>query len=239
MNFEKSRDLIKEATSLKKIDIIKAISLIEQAIEICPHSIIEDKLKLSSYYYVAGNKDKGYDILFSLLSEINLVSEITARNMQRMQVYEKLCILCYSDKKYFDYIYYYTLERYNTNLAVYTMGRKSDYYNNLDTFDKFGTSYSTKIVSCFKKLNKESIINEFSKKFDEFFQIHNKDLMFILEKSHKAMWQQEPDFTRAESVGERAERILRSDNEFKVIYSKYTDEYFINYFNQTLKHLIE
>ncbi len=237
--FDKSRDLIKESTSFKKTDIQRSISLIEQAIQICPEFILEDKFKLSGYNHLAGNIEKAYNILFDLLNEMKLSSTYTIYNMYKMQVYEKICTLCFKDKKFLDYIFYYSLQRYNTNLAIYTQGRRADYERGKENFDLFGASYSTKINSCFKKLNKESNTKIFSDKFAEFFIFHKQDLLFILEKSHLALWTKDYDITKMESVGERAERILKSDNGFINIATKYTDEYFIDYYYQTLRPLID
>jgi tetratricopeptide (TPR) repeat protein len=186
--FDKSRELIKEATVFKNTDIQKAISLIEQAIQICPEFITEDTFKLAGYYHLAGTFEKAYKILFDLLNEMKLKSTFTIYNAKKSQVYEKICTLCYTDKKFNEYIFYYSLKRYNTNLAIYTQGRLADFERGKDTFDLFGTSYSTKIKSCFKKLNKESNIKIFSDKFEDFFISHKQDLLFILGKTHAALW---------------------------------------------------
>lgn len=239
ITFDKSRDLIKEATAFKKTDIQKAISLIEQAIQICPETILDDKFKLSGYYHLADDAEKAYGILFDLLNEMKESSTYTMYNMNKMQIYEKICTLCFTDKKFLDYIFYYSLQRFNTNLAIYTQGRRADYERGNDTFDAFGTSYSTKINTCFKKINKESNIKTFSEKFADFFNSHKQDLMFILEKSHSALWTKDLDMTKMESVGERANRILKADKEFVRIVTKYTDEYFVTFYNKTLRPLLE
>ncbi|MGD9493787.1 MAG: hypothetical protein AB7V36_10590 [Bacteroidales bacterium] len=237
--FDKSRELIKEATANKTKDINKAIYLIEQAINICPEIIIEDKFKLANYYHFAGNKEKAYNILLGLITVMNKKSTFTIRNAVIMQIYGQICTLCFSDKKFSDYIFYYSLQRYHTNLAIFTQGRKQDYEMTKDTFDAFGASYSTKINSCFKNIHKESIIKEFSDKFNEFFKYHSDDLLFILEISYSAHLSKDYNLNSPESIGERVERILQSDNEFIEIITKYSDEYFINFFNQILKPLIE
>ncbi len=237
--FDKSRELIKEATANKTKDIHKAIYLIEQAINICPEVIIEDKFKLANYYHFAGNKEKAYSILLGLITEINKKSTFNIKNAVLMQIYGQICTLCYSDKKFSDYIFYYSLQRYHTNLAIFTQGRKQDYEITKNTFDAFGASYSKKINYCFKNLQKECIIKEFSDKFNEFFNYHRDDLIFILGKTYSAHLSKDFNLNKPESIGEKVERILQSDNEFIKTITKYSDEFFINYFNQILKPLIE
>jgi predicted TPR repeat methyltransferase len=71
ISFDKSRELIQEATEHKKSDIIKAINLIEQAINISPQKIFSDYFKLADYLHIAGQYDKAYSVYTQLIATLN------------------------------------------------------------------------------------------------------------------------------------------------------------------------
>jgi len=152
IQFEKSRELIKKATSFKKDDINKAISIIEEAIKVCPEKVEDHYFKLANYKYFAGEKVEAYKVLTNLLDSLDF-DDISMYNMSSSTIYQKICILNYKDKNYEEYITNYLKWHYHLTIAFACQGRESEFMNSINIKDFFIYLAPTKINNSLKKLN--------------------------------------------------------------------------------------
>lgn len=236
--FERSRQLLKEATSLKDTNIEQAISAIEQAIRICPEHVMSDYFKLSHYHHLAGNIEKAYTTHKDLLTGLD-IEDIGMYNMRRSQVFNKLCTLAYKDKNYGEYLYYYCSWLYNTVIAMACQGRKSELFGIMDNEDKLCYLAPTKVNSSFKKLGKESNKEIFNDTLIKFFDTHRNTVTIMSEKAYQIDNDTNIDSYRVnESIGQRSNRLLKKCEDFMAAYRSLNDEQFVNFFESSLRPII-
>jgi len=237
--YEKSRSMLKSATSLKDIDIDKAISIIQEAIQICPENILADHFKLANYYHIANNKEKAYDTLQDLLDNLD-PNDIVLYNMYRLGVHEKFCTLYYKEKEYKKYLQHYCLWFDNTNVAMACQGRKEDLQNSLDNRDKLGYLAPTKVNGSFKKLGKESSKRKFNDKLAEYFNNQKEALIEMANKAYDiGDLSNSDEFRVNESIGERSNRLLMKENQFMTAYKTFNSKQFNDFWETSLRQLIE
>ena len=238
-DLDKSRQLLKQATSLKDTDINKAISLIEQAIKICPERILNDYFKLANYYHIAGYKDKAYTTLQQLLDNIDF-NDIGMYNMDRSQVFDKFCTLSYKDKDYEQYIHFYCFWLYNITVAFACQGRKEELKNIIDNRDKLNYLAPTKINGSFKKIDKEPNKQEFNDKLLSYFDDHRQVLTEMANKAYEIDSSFESDELRInESIGQRSNRLLRKDDKFMTVYKSFNSDQFKKFIENNLIPIIK
>ena len=124
--FEKSRDLIKEATRLKVIDIEQAITSIRQAIAVCPDKVFDDYFKLANYIQLAGRPDESFGVFRKLLSELN-PSDYLFFNMNMSTIDERMSLHLFKETKYKDCIWYGSHSDWNLAVALACQGRFKEY----------------------------------------------------------------------------------------------------------------
>nr|MBP7399837.1 hypothetical protein [Chitinophagales bacterium] len=152
LEYEKSRKILKSATEKKETDIEGAITLIKEAIKICPEKILDDYFKLANYYYIANKKDQTFGLLEKLINDFD-INEIGMYNMNKSLVNDKLCILHYKGNDYVLYLKNYSFWLYNTAVAFACQGRASELKNIIENPNKLDYLAPTKVNNCFKKLN--------------------------------------------------------------------------------------
>ena len=167
--YDYSRKLIKQATSYKNSDIEKAINLIKKAIDICPEKVLSDYFKLSNYYFIAEQKEKSYSIHKDLLDSFN-ERDLGMFNMNKSQIYEKLCSLSYTDKQYENYLQNYCLWLYNSVIAFASQGRKVELENILKAENKLNFLSPSKVKGSFKKMKIETRMEIFNDKLVVYFE---------------------------------------------------------------------
>ena len=120
--FEKSRELIKEATSYKKSDINKAISLIEEAIEINPEISISYNFKLASYIHLSGDSDRAFQVYGSLLGNVDY-NDIGKYNRDIATITFETSKQLFKDGKYIDYLFYKYFSEWNYKTWSYIFNK--------------------------------------------------------------------------------------------------------------------
>lgn len=235
--FDKSRVLIKESSQYKKTNISKSISLIEEAISLCPEYVLSDYYKLSSYYHLAGKKNKAYELLNQQIVYLNENYKLPVLHSNKATIYEHIGVLLYSDKMYNEYIYNFSLERFNTNLSVFSQGRIHDYEESKESYDIMGLSYFQKINKCFYNINKSRITAEYSITFTKLFKECNEDLIMLMNHCNSYLYTSQVDFSwpkGTKALVEENAKIFWPDRIIAII-QKYNDDYFKNYFDSHLK----
>jgi hypothetical protein len=238
-DFDKSRQLLKQATSFKNTDINKAIALIEQAIDTSPERILSDYFKLANYYHISDNTDRAYSTHQNLLENLD-INDIGMHYMDRSQIFDKLCTLSYKDKYYEQYLHYYCLWLYNTTVAFACQGRKEELNNIISNRDKLDYLAPTKVNGSFKRLGKESSKQEFNDKLFEYFDNQQETLTKMADKAYEIDYSSNPEeFRFNESVGQSSNRLLKKEDKFMVAYKSYNTGQFDNYFETTLRPIIK
>lgn len=239
-NYEVSRKLIKEASQYKKSNLNRAISLIEEAINICPEYILSDYFKLSSYYHLSLNKLKAYEILENQLFHVNEKNVLITLHMTKSSIYEHFGVLYFKDKLFKEYIYNFSLERYNVNLAIYSQGRVDDFERNRESFDKLGLSYFQKINKCFFEIRRSGNTAQYSLLFANLFEKSNNELIKLMQHCNKYLYYGSINFEWPKGIN----AIVSPDakeywpDEIIELIKKYNDTYFKDYFESNLKKLI-
>ena len=235
-SFFKSRDLLQQATNYKDKDIVKAISLIKEAIHICPESVSDDQFKLADYYHIANNKEKAFETLHKLLYSFD-INDITMFNQSNTQVYDKLCNLSYKDKNYENYLQYYCFWIYNVILADVCQGRKNGLKSILDNRDKLDYLAPTRVKGSFQKLDKVSIKQEFNNKLVEFFNRQREALTEMVNKTYEAF--NSAEIRVNESSGQRNNRLMQRDSKFMINYKNFNNKQFKDFFKNDLNPLLK
>ncbi len=174
--FEKSYKLIKEAASYKKSDINKAISLIEEAIEINPERSFSYYFKLASYIHLSGDSDRAFQVFGSLLGNVDF-NDIRKYNRDISTITFETSKQLFKDAKYIDYLFYKYFSEWNFFIADACHAIKSPLELTLSE-DFINNSLSGRSEKkAFRELNCEDKKYEFIKKYIEFLN-QNRDLIF-------------------------------------------------------------
>lgn len=182
-NLEYAFQLLKMAMEVRKYDLIRAISLYEEAIPINKRELGCNYYQLASCYHKIGNKEKSYQILMNYLKYLNKRKFYVLKHYEVGQVYHGICVLLYRDERYNDYIYYYSLMMYNTISSLYSRGM-FDNYKRLKREGQLNSRFlSLKVSTCFRRIGRLEIYNEFSNKFDDFFNENKSKYLKILKIS--------------------------------------------------------
>jgi hypothetical protein len=107
-------DLLKKATSYKKTDIEQAISLIRQALTIDPDYPCYDKLK--NYLIIANRIDEAQELILNLIEE-SKDNKNLFNFSNRVGNYESYSGILFKKGLYKEYIFYYSLSKYNALVA--------------------------------------------------------------------------------------------------------------------------
>jgi hypothetical protein len=237
-NFNKSRKLLKQATALKKDNIEQSIILIKDAINVCPEKVLSDYFKLANYLFSANHREEAYSTHFNLLESFDK-KDISMFNMNKSQIYDKLCALSYKDKNYLNYLKYFSLWLYNTAIASACQGRTEELLNLLNTENKMNFLAQTKVRGSFKKLNKEDKISEFNNLISEYLNNIREILTIMAKRAHELDFSNDIDnFRFEETVGQRLNRLLRKESEFMEHYRKFNSNQFELYFEDNLSPLL-
>ena len=217
----KSNELLKQSTVLKPTDILKSIELIKEAIRIYPSD--DSSIKLASYYAEAKQSHKSYAVLNGLLSKYSYLSFTDGKNMRRNNVYEKIAVIYYKDKRYKDYIKSVSLQFYNYIIGLAVQGRANEiiYLTNIDSVGQFFVA--TKINKSFKELNLSNkqvvfysqLLSYFDKRKEKLFKLCD-----IYEKSTRSL-NNIPD---NESIGDYEDKILNKNKTFVDIYNSFDEK---------------
>jgi hypothetical protein len=237
-DYEKSRELIKTSTSFKVKDILGAINLIQEAINLCPEKILSDYFKLANYFHLASRKDYAYGILNKLILDLN-VKEIGMYNMHKTLVYDKICVLNYKDKDFKLYLMNYSFCIYNSVLATACQGRRVELENLLNNSNKLDNRASTKVSNCFIKLNKQAVMENFNDHLDKYLNLKRHGLIQIAKKAMEV----DSNFSSeqiisGETVGQLFDRLLQQDKEFMLNYYHLNNGDFELFYDDVLKKLL-
>jgi hypothetical protein len=236
--FDKSRKLLKQATALKKDNIEQSILFIKDAINICPEKVLSDYFKLANYLFIANHKEEAYSIYFNLLENFDK-KEIGMFNMNKSQIYDKLCTLSYKDKNYLNYLMYFSLWIYNTSIAFACQGRTEELANLLNSENKMNYLAPTKVGGSFKKLKKEDQILEFNNLISEYLNNIREILTKMAKKAYKLDHSNDADsYEFDETFGHRINRLLRKENNFMQYYNTLNSNEFEIFFENNLKPLL-
>ena len=236
--FDKSRELIKKATSYKKSDIYKAIELIEKSIKCCPEKVLSDYFKLANYYFLADKKKKAFEVHYQLLENFN-PNDITMFNMNKTQIYDKLCILFYKDKNYEQYLYYYCLWLYNIIVSAACQGTIEHLINMINEEDQLKFLAPTKVNGCFRKLKKESNRQVFNNKLTEYLKDKKNILIEMAKIAHNIENKSDnDDFLYEATYGEQKNSLLRKNKKFIDHYNYVNSNDFVNFYSKELKFLL-
>jgi len=228
--FEESQRLIKEATSLKKNDLKKAIELIEKAIQTYDDGAHSNYIKLANYNHDAGNKLESYSILDNLIT-LKSPDKFGMYNMHIAEILEKKCVLLYKDKNYKEYIVTYLQWLNNIILAFSCQGRKEELINTISTKNYFEYLAPTKVLGSLKKLSLEEKQDEINLILKHYFESIKQDLFILVKLSEDALFNTSvKEFKFNESIGERSERILKKNQTFIQSYKRLNN----NFFNETI-----
>lgn len=237
--YDKSRELLKDATSQKDVDINTAILLINEAIEICPEKILSDYFKLANYYHLACKKEEAYDLLQKTINDLD-ANEIGMYNMNKSSVYDKICTLNYKDNLFNLYLHNYSMWYYNTTLAFACQGRRMELKNIVDATNKLGYLAPTKVNCSFKKLNKLSIKDQFNDRLNNFISSLSNTLTEMANKAYNFRFPFESEsIIIGETSGQREDRLLSKDNSFVTSYRQLNSNDFNYFYDIQLKPLLE
>ncbi|MQY78531.1 MAG: hypothetical protein GH151_04940 [Bacteroidetes bacterium] len=121
--YEKSRELIKEATSLKKTDINKAISLTKEAIKSYPN--FDYYFKLASYYQLSGNNNEAFSVIGKLVGELDF-NDVINYNTRIHQIFTEKAKLLYNVQDWVDYFFSLCFSLWNDLISVAVNGWSKD-----------------------------------------------------------------------------------------------------------------
>lgn len=238
-DYDKSREILKQATSFKSDDINKAIALIKQAIKVSPEHNMTDYFKLANYYHISGNAVKAYSIYQDQLDNLD-INDIGMYNMDRSQVFQKLCTFSYKEKKYSQYLKHYCFWLYNTTVAFACQGRKEELNSIIGNRNKLDYLAAKKVNGSFKKLGKELSKEEFNDKLIEFFDNQKVALTQMAKAAHEIDRPFHPEKgVPGESRGQRSNRLLKEQENFMSAYHSFNTEQFDKYYKTTLQPIIE
>lgn len=237
-NLKYAHELLKEAGEQRKRDLNMAIKLYEEAIPINKRFLQYYYLQLASCYFENNNPSRAYLVLSNYLRYLDKRKFFTLTQSRKSDVYNKICVLLYQEHRYLEYIYNYSLMRYNIELAIFTMGRVDDYRRLKRTSELYKQFYSLKINSCFKKLNQLDRFKDFEMKFVDYFKSNDSILMQILQKSSQANFGGMVEKEKIYYNMDRQSFTLRADEEFLDTLKKVSESDFIEYYNEQLKPLI-
>ena len=220
--FNRSRELIKEATSHKKTDIYKAIELIKESILLIDEVVLSDYFKLSNYYHLA-NDPKSYEILRLLRNSFDK-DEVGMYFMNITQVEEKLCTIVYKEKKYKDYIFHFSCWIRSIVIAYACQGRKEPCSGIIHSDDKLKYLAPSKVKKSISELGIKA--ETIQSMLDNYFQgiISKTDYMSELAWEVEYEDSFRKDFKLNESSGQRADRILREQKLFMEFYNSFLNE---------------
>lgn len=202
----KSNELIKQSTALKKTDINKAIELIKEAISI--YSSDDSSFKLSNYYFDSGDIQNSYAVLNRLLDKYSYPGFEEMKNMNRYKVFEKIAVINFKDKKYFDYIKSSSLQFFNWLIGLSVQGRRQE-IKVLITRQPFEMFFvETKMNKSFKELNLADKQKEFYAALQNHFANCMDKLILLCDIFEKSEVSSFTDIQVGESVGSYTDKKL-------------------------------
>jgi hypothetical protein len=240
-NSKYAYELLEETGQQKKVDINRAIMLYEEAIPINKKEFHYYYLQLASCYFEVNNPDKAYLVLSNYLRYLDNRKFYTLSQFEKSDIFHKISVLLYKEHRYLEYIYYYSLMRYNKDLAIFTMGRIGDYRRLKRTSELYKQFYSFKLSTCFKRIDKLDKLKDFERTYVDYFKGKDRILMQILQKSSQALLGNNLDDDgkkMSHSNIDKQSFILRNDQEFLNTLKQVSESDFIDYYNKQLLPLI-
>ncbi len=220
--YYKSYELIKQASEYKKTDILRAIKLINEAIEIHPSD--DYYLKLANYLSDAGQQKESYDVLNRLLKKYSYNEFINMKNGNRAKIYERITIINFKNKNYKEYIKNSAMYIFNILIGIAIQGRKKEVLGIIN-HKPFKENFTiTKINKAFNLLNLTEKENDFYSTVQNYFKkekIKYIELCKIFESISENI-----DIAFNESVGEYEDRILSENKSFIEIYNSVIEQDF-------------
>ena len=166
--FDRSRELLKQATSLKDADIEQAIALIRQAIETCPEKVLGDYFKLANYIQKAGRHDDAFAVLRQLMPEEGPDSHFF--HMNASEIEGKMALLLYREKRYKDFVWYKCSSAWNRAIGLSRLCRHAE-------IDHVPKMLADRYFSgAFKKLGREDDLQDFIYKFHSMIMENKEEL---------------------------------------------------------------
>lgn len=174
--YEKSRELIIKATELKKRDILKAISLIEEAIETNPEKSFSDYFKLASYIHLSGDSDRAFQVFGSLLGNVDY-NDIGKYNMDISRISFEQSKQLFKDSKYIDFLFYKYFSEWNHFIADACYSAKHPLELTLSEGFINNSLSGRNEKKAFRELNCEDKKDGFIEKYSKFLN-KNRGLLF-------------------------------------------------------------
>ncbi|MCZ2278330.1 MAG: hypothetical protein LC117_10420 [Bacteroidia bacterium] len=218
----KANELIKQSTSLKKTDILKAIELIKEAIKIYPSD--ESLFKLANYHFDAGKVQDSYDLLNGQLQKYSFSGFANMKNMNRYKVYEKIAVINFKDKKYKDYITNSSMQFFNWLVGLALQGRKEEVIG-LITRQPFEMYFvETKMDKSFKELNIADKQKEFYTKLQSLFSNLKPNLLELCNIYEQTNFRSHGIMRIGESTGDYEDKILNKNPNFVNTYNSLDEQ---------------
>ena len=127
---QKAQNLLKEATSLKKSNIDRAILLIKEAMSLVSDSDYSMTFKLASYYHLGGFKKEAYNFIEDALQSCD-INDIGMYNMRRAMILDHKRALFDKDKLLKESMKTSRLSSYNRLLGFACQGGRSIEFKNM------------------------------------------------------------------------------------------------------------
>ena len=217
IQMEKAGRIIVKATSLKDTNIGESIELIKKSISIFPDN--SSYFKLANYLYDANRKEECYEIFTELTMKYDFNDFTSNKNMYRSEIFKKKAIIDYKEGNYKDYILNSGLSLYNWCIGLSIQGRIDELNFILESDDIAAHMTKTKLKKSFGQLEK---LEEFDSFVQGFVSLLNKDSKIFTALAtiyNKTDFNKHKDFEFNETVGEREDKILLRNQEFKNLYS--------------------
>ena len=214
IQMEKAGRIIVKATSLKDTNIGESIELIKKAISIFPDS--SSYFKLANYLYDANRKEECYEIFTELTMKYGFNDFTSNKNMHRCEIFKKKAIIDYKEENYKDYILNSGLSLYNWCIGLSIQGRIDELNLILESDDIAAHMTKTKLKKSFGQLEE---FDSFVQGFVSLLKKDSKIFTALATIYNKTDFNKHEDFEFNETVGEREDKILLRNQEFKNLYS--------------------
>lgn len=233
--------LLQEARQVKKYDLIKAIRLFEEAIPINRKILGCNYYQLANCYHSTGKREKSYQILFKYLEYLKSRKFYMLKLHDISDIYYRICVLLYKDERYEDYIYYYSLMKHSGISSLYSRGMFDDYKRSKREGNLNDMFLSLKVSTCFRRIGKLNIYNEFSDKFNTFFDDNKSIYLKILKISYEKSLGKFIEFgKRMEHFNPSLqESLLNKDEEFLNLLESVSEQKFIHFYKNNLSNLLD
>jgi hypothetical protein len=209
--FTTYQNLMKEATKYKKDDIDKAISIIRNAIEICPSCArFEGNFRLIKYLTIAKKYDEVQNAYYALLKGIDLKINSEPFNSYS-SIYLSMSDYFIKEKNYFNAFYYSVLSYWNAVIRTAFAGEEKhlDYLLS----NQYEYPVIQKLIKKFKNIDTVITLNGIR----NVIRVYSIELKIIAKLYHKIQDSDkylEPPYYENESYNFRLSRIMNDNSEY-------------------------